>query len=654
MIGYVTSEKVGLIYVNGIWDNFKRYVTNQGYPLEYTSNWFQRSGGVLDQLKAMATDSATNDQMKEFINGFYLQGGESRTIKRSDGTSMTYSCSGTRAYVKMKPNSPRFNPFRTSGYSTDPSKGGSTQPNGYNQIGVQYYNLYNTNYNNMSGIKTISPNSCSWSQDSRGPIPCFNLQCNTPTGKINSVYGTMSINPDQNSWYYGGGNDLVRNLNVRCDDGTDRYTQSLWTVPQVLPKNTDVAFDFTCPYGTYIDTWNVNAPFSLQVSCSDTSVYLGTIDDNHIGQIRTPNGDWVPIGLMFTLIGNCPKATSTEGFAWYDTFVNVGQSGWDLLNTGIGFIKDGAGNTFNNIKDFCTSSANSVSNWVTSDFVQWAKAAGQTFIATMVYVGNNLSSLAVKAYKWMGANIGSPISNAINDAKNGINMCINVLSDIAEIAQDTFSKVIRFLSSNLSSMWKLLKDLVGYMVTKALNGRQCMFLKYAKTDSYKALRYLVFLLANPIYMTVNTVTNTNKGASYVSTGKPEKVQRLKQKKVIYPGIRQPIKNIVENLIRATLALIPILGPVIIAVVQILKWPPMVWWVDWKIDREVFIPMFDYKRDDVLMIVTPVIDNTGAWTCNWAGDLKDYISNKIKDSFQSKIDNMNANVDGNVTNQAIGV
>lgn len=73
-LGYVSGKKVGYLYRDGRWDVFKRFVTNQGLPLEHTCNWFTRDGGVLYSLKQQAAGTNDDSIMNELIRGLILEG----------------------------------------------------------------------------------------------------------------------------------------------------------------------------------------------------------------------------------------------------------------------------------------------------------------------------------------------------------------------------------------------------------------------------------------------------------------------------------------------------------------------------------------------------------------------------------------------------
>jgi hypothetical protein len=627
MLGYVSGKKVGYLFRDGRWDVFKRFVTNQGLPLEYTCNWFTRAGGVLDSLKEKAKQSGNSEIMQELLSGLILEGTKISTMvsDRSEvfggqggSVSKDYSEQGFRsAYVKYSDKINSVQWIKQDG-SWMPQHGGDYGDDRREQL----YSQNNQPTKTLSGrINVYTTRKC-----------MFGVYC--------KEY------PDPSKMY-------IANL------GFEGNPARIGNWPALGNFTKD--FFWSCPdssqYINQINTRSGAVVDAIQVQCTPRKVTIGYVDDNHVGQLKTPEGDWIPIGAMFTLIGNVP--TMQEGFA----FINPSNAsnastgsregygcGWsapwdcaeDLyksmvgIGSGvIGFIKDQAGNVFNTVKDFVVNAAMTVGDWAKNlgtSFYEWAKSAGATFVQNMITIGNGIGDGLKAGFAYIGNNIADFVTKLGNDILDGLKKFVNVLAELAEIVKDFVMGILRKITGSMGKWWTYLKTYVAFLITKIMRGRQCLFLHYSKSEPYKALRYLVFLLANPIEIPCDSyIMKLPKLSSKckLKGGKTQKTVRLS------PGIRQPLKDQVEKFLRSAFGSIPYIGPLVNAGIYVCKLPPMVWWVDYKIDTEILVPIFDLARNEVLALFVPIINTTLGWSCKALMDVKDAIVNKMKGSVESK-------------------
>ena len=614
MLGYVSGTKVGYLFRDGRWDVFKRFVTNQGLPLEYTCNWFTRAGGVLDSLKKKATDGGNSEIMQELLSGLILEGTKISTYVKDRSEIF-----GGKGGSPGKVNNPAGFSAASMGFS-----------NKINSIAFRNADSGNwgTRFGSSYGDET-------WAEIQNGsgtPIKGISGQTNMyyKTVKVFGVYPMKVPDPDA---------VFIANL------GVPHPRKGAWPDGAIKQE-----FEWSCPDANqHVDTIYMRSGGvvdAIQIECTKRKVTIGYVDDNHVGQLKTPDGDWIPIGAMFTLIGNTPKMA--EAFAFMGTgpvregFGCGWSAPWDCAKdafnaitasgeAAIGWIKDTAGKVYNSVQDFVVNTWDTVSSWAVglgTAFYEWAKNAGATFVQTMVSIGNGISDGLKAGFNFVANSIGPFITSIINDIYDGLKKFVNVLSDLAEIVKDFVMGIIRKITGSMGKWWTILKTYLAAIITVAFRGRQCLFLKYSKTDPYKALRYLVFIAANPIELPcvppISTFTNCKNQDP--TKKKPARIS---------PGLRPPIKKQIETFITNMFGTIPYIGPLVRAGVYICKLPPMVNWIDYKIDTEVLIPIFDLFRNQLLAIFVPAFDATLSWSCNALMDVKDKITGSMSSSLSSK-------------------
>jgi hypothetical protein len=176
--------------------------------------------------------------------------------------------------------------------------------------------------------------------------------------------------------------------------------------------------------------------------------------------------------------------------------------------------------------------------------------------------------------------------------------------------------VIRNLTTMFSYLWSKIQTFLGPIVTFILRGKQCILLAYSKISDYLTLRYFALTISGKIKVSGKTV---------------------------WPGIRPPIIKVLFKF----LARIPYLGPIFQLVYYTYMYTPLGTWVDYKIDRELMVPLFDNFRSDILGIVIPLFDSTLSWSCRFMQGYDQIVLEHIRGMIDSQAQSANTEITNSI-------
>jgi len=251
---------------------------------------------------------------------------------------------------------------------------------------------------------------------------------------------------------------------------------------------------------------------------------IGFADDNHVGQLRMSDGQWIPIGDAFQLIAGPGSSTENFGFIQSDmewfTFLDTLQSDWkhmtpnekkeyfshnreyfrrlcwpwescawnwaeDLYNKardGLMTAGDWIKARASDVAAFTQAAASSVGTWAknaANSTLDWAKGAGQLVVKNLIDIGNKIGSFARDA------------ANKIKEtAVNTVNTIKDFFVDIYGKARDAFEKAINWIKGAASFVWDKIGGTVGIFLNIMLQGAPCEYYVARKISGLEAVKAL--------------------------------------------------------------------------------------------------------------------------------------------------------------------
>ena len=277
--------------------------------------------------------------------------------------------------------------------------------------------------------------------------------------------------------------------------------------------------------------------------------YIGYIDDAHIGDIKTTDGMWIPIGDIFHLIAGPGKG---EGFSFFgdigDAFKSAGNAIADTakdvgnkIASGTMTAVDWVEHRANDIANFAENAAKDVGSWaknISGDALNWAKGAGQLVVKNLVNVGNNIGSFARnaantikdtsistvntiktnvydKGLKVAGNAIADTSVTAANAVADAAKQAINFLASFPEMAKQAVNKAIEWLKGAADKVWDAIKGPIGTIIDIVLEGTHCEYKvqrDISKLEAVKAIEpVLLPKLRDVVLQFVKSILNTASG-----------------------------------------------------------------------------------------------------------------------------------------------
>jgi hypothetical protein len=337
----------------------------------------------------------------------------------------------------------------------------------------------------------------------------------------------------------------------------------------------------TANQGTRLVTWDdCNAgpriQFNKKMIPKAEKQYIGTLDDAHIGEIRTEDGTWIPIGDIFQLIAG-PRETfrftymnQSERIDQFNDYIDICKNlnkndrtnfiiqnkeffryvcwpwercawSWaeDIGNkiaSGTMTAADWVKNRAEDVANFAKNAAIDVGSWaknISGDALNWAKGAGSFVVKNLVDIGTKIGSFARDAANKIKDTANSTVNTIkTNVYDKGLKVAGNAIADASVTAamavKNAAEQGINFLAS--------FPEIARQAVNKAID-----WLKGAADKVWDAIK-------TPIGMIINIVLE----GTHCEYKVQRDVSRLEAIRAIQPALLPKLRIVVLQFVKSIL------------------------------------------------------------------------------------------------------
>jgi hypothetical protein len=371
----------------------------------------------------------------------------------------------------------------------------------------------------------------------------------------------------------------------------------------------------------------------------EQDLYLGYVDDAHIGQIKTTDGKWLQIGDLFKLIAGPSEKERfrymnnielAEYFQYHlDVYQNLNEidkskyiydnkeffryicwpwesCAWDWTKKVGNFfvdlgnkIKDGTMTAADwvearalDVAKFTESAAKDVGNWakdISGDALNWAKGAGNLVVKNLVDIGNKVGNFARDAankIKDTAVNTSNIIKQNVYD--KGLKVAGNAIADTSVAAAMAVKKAAEQAIDFLKSFPEIAKQAVDKMIN---------WLKGAGSTVWSKLQEPVGMIINIIFE--GTICEYKAAAKLSDQTRDLSLKVKALEPALLPRLSEAFKQIAITLIN--IATEYILSPILELVMPFISQ-----YLDPQIDK--LMKMLIYTKE-LKIGITQVADNT---------------------------------------------